>query len=199
MSFWSKVESLVKEAAEAVKEGAGAASNRLAYTTKLAQLNFEMRNVERAEETEFEALGRLVLELKAAGGLKRLTDEAVAHFDRLASLEADQERLRREKAELPARFGVETIDKEVVKTLTEELEANDGTIVQVTVSEGSQVVGKKLKQVKLPPEALISTLVRDEEVVIPRGETELRCGDKLTLVGKREDVHQAVEVFNPGV
>jgi Trk K+ transport system NAD-binding subunit len=58
-----------------------------------------------------------------------------------------------------------------------------------------RIAGKQLREIPLPGDALILAVVRDGEMVIPRGHTRLRRGDDLTLVGSRDDVLSAVAVF----
>lgn len=55
----------------------------------------------------------------------------------------------------------------------------------------SAVAGKQLREVPLPGDALVLAVVRDGEMVVPRGHTRLRRGDYLTLVGSRNDVEAA--------
>jgi len=49
----------------------------------------------------------------------------------------------------------------------------------------------------LPEDALVGTIIRHEEVIIPDGETVFELGDKVTLLGKREDVEKTIEQMKP--
>jgi len=57
------------------------------------------------------------------------------------------------------------------------------------------VTGKQLREIPLPGDALVLAVVRDGEMVIPRGHTRLRHGDYLTLVGSRDDVLDAAALL----
>jgi len=55
-------------------------------------------------------------------------------------------------------------------------------ITEVVVKPDSPVVGKTLREVDLPADALITVVIRDGEPVIPRGFTRLDAGDRVVLV-----------------
>ncbi|MGH1366018.1 MAG: TrkA C-terminal domain-containing protein [Calditrichia bacterium] len=68
--------------------------------------------------------------------------------------------------------------------------------MQLLISADSELKDKKLKQIKLPKEVLIGMISRGEEVIIPDGNTAILEGDKITLIGKREDVEEAMKEFD---
>lgn len=57
------------------------------------------------------------------------------------------------------------------------------------------VAGRQLREIPLPGDALVLAVVRDGDMITPRGHTRLRQGDYLTLVGSRDDVLAAAEFF----
>ena len=62
------------------------------------------------------------------------------------------------------------------------------SLVRVDVPETSPVLKKKVKQLKLPPESVLVTVLRGGEVIIPRGDTELQAGDEIiamTTIGNQ--------------
>jgi trk system potassium uptake protein TrkA len=59
------------------------------------------------------------------------------------------------------------------------------TIVETIVSEDSMVVGKTLSEIHLPPNVVISALVRDGDLMIPNGATVLLAGDEIIAVAQR--------------
>ncbi|MFH1943139.1 MAG: TrkA C-terminal domain-containing protein, partial [bacterium] len=77
-----------------------------------------------------------------------------------------------------------------VKGLKRDLEMGDGTIEQIVVEENSPLSGKKLMEIKFPKAVLVGTIVRNDQVIIPDGQTILEKGDKVTLLGKKEDVEE---------
>jgi trk system potassium uptake protein TrkA len=59
------------------------------------------------------------------------------------------------------------------------------TIVETTVSEDSLVVGSPLADIKLPPNVVLSAIMRDGELMIPNGTTILQAGDEVIAVAQR--------------
>ena len=59
--------------------------------------------------------------------------------------------------------------------------------------QSDRLVGRPLRKVPLPGDALVLMIVRDGEVVFPRGNTRLRSGDRITLVGSAGDVDLAAQ------
>jgi trk system potassium uptake protein TrkA len=55
-------------------------------------------------------------------------------------------------------------------------------ITEIVLKPDSPVVGKALREIDLPTDALITVVIRDGEPVIPRGYTELNAGDRVVLV-----------------
>lgn len=59
-------------------------------------------------------------------------------------------------------------------------------IVRVDLPEDSPVINKEIKDIELPPDSVLVSIVRGEEVIVPKGATILKSGDDiiaLTLVG----------------
>jgi trk system potassium uptake protein TrkA len=59
-------------------------------------------------------------------------------------------------------------------------------IVRVDLPGDSPVINKEVKDVELPADSVLVSVVRGEEVIVPKGDTVLRPGDDviaLTLVG----------------
>lgn len=59
-------------------------------------------------------------------------------------------------------------------------------VVEVVVPRGSAVAGHPLARVPLPGGARISVLVRDNDVVVPDGTTELCAGDRLVVLSSSD-------------
>ncbi|MDP2904862.1 MAG: NAD-binding protein [Candidatus Omnitrophota bacterium] len=59
-------------------------------------------------------------------------------------------------------------------------------IVRLDLPEDSPAINKKVKDIRLPPDSVLVSIVRGEEVIVPKGDTILRPGDDviaLTLIG----------------
>lgn len=71
-----------------------------------------------------------------------------------------------------------------------------GELRQVTVLEGSAAVGRGLAEMR-PQQWLVAAVYRDDALIVPHGETVLRAGDRVLLVGQ-PDVIEGVGSFIRG-
>ncbi|WP_046213707.1 potassium/proton antiporter [Paenibacillus wulumuqiensis] len=66
-------------------------------------------------------------------------------------------------------------------------------ITHMTLTSRSRMIHRELQEIDLPPSVLITAVLRNEEIVTPRGDTVLLPGDKVYLLGpkaKREDIRR---------
>jgi trk system potassium uptake protein len=59
-------------------------------------------------------------------------------------------------------------------------------IVRVDLPKDSPVIDKEIKDIQLPPDSVLVSILRGEEVIVPKGNTALKIGDDviaLTLIG----------------
>jgi len=59
----------------------------------------------------------------------------------------------------------------------------------------SELIGQPLKQIPLPDSVLVALVRRDGELLIPRGSTVLREGDRLTVIGDAKELRALQERF----
>ncbi|MEO0559809.1 MAG: TrkA C-terminal domain-containing protein [Bacteroidota bacterium] len=52
------------------------------------------------------------------------------------------------------------------------------------------LVGKQLKEVRLPTGVLVALVHRDGDIAVPSGSTVLEAGDRLTMLGDPEGIRQ---------
>ena len=57
---------------------------------------------------------------------------------------------------------------------------------EVVVPPESKIAGMKLKEIDFPEESLVVAIYRDEELLIPKAETLLKIGDKVTVFASLE-------------
>jgi CPA1 family monovalent cation:H+ antiporter len=88
------------------------------------------------------------------------------------------------------------ISEDVFDTLTTEIDAQlaEGTVplpgadqtgtefLEVTVPPGARAAGKSISELRLPRSAVLVSISRSGEVIIPRGDTRLRPGDVVTTL-----------------
>ena len=64
-------------------------------------------------------------------------------------------------------------------------------IVRVDLPEDSPVINTQVQDIRLPPDSVLVSIVRGDEVVVPKGNTILKPGDDiiaLTLVGNEQQL-----------
>ncbi|MDN5338617.1 MAG: trk/ktr system potassium uptake protein [Thermotogaceae bacterium] len=70
-------------------------------------------------------------------------------------------------------------------------------ITEIILGNNSPVIGKKLRDAGLPKGAIIGSIIRGNEIIIPYGDTMLKEGDKLLLISLLEVQSKALELLNP--
>ena len=73
----------------------------------------------------------------------------------------------------------------------------DGVEVREVELRATQLASKRLRDVRLPGDALVLGLRRNGEVLVPHGNTELQNGDLLMLVGHSDTLQDAMDHLNP--
>jgi trk system potassium uptake protein TrkA len=68
-------------------------------------------------------------------------------------------------------------------------------VIELILPESSKILGKPLKEVKVPRGAIIGALVRGEEVIIPGGHDQLAAGDRAVIFTLPEAVVPVEEFF----
>ena len=74
-------------------------------------------------------------------------------------------------------------------------EGNDEQDVCECVIENRALVGKRVRELPLPPTVLVLSIRRGEDFIIPHGDTRLEYGDRLTLLGTLEGLEAAIQTM----
>jgi trk system potassium uptake protein TrkA len=61
----------------------------------------------------------------------------------------------------------------------------DLAIVEVDLDRSAPVVGKDIRAVRFPQDAVIAAIVRDDSLLMPRGETRFESGDRVIAICHR--------------
>lgn len=69
-------------------------------------------------------------------------------------------------------------------------------VIEFSVKEKNALVGSALKNIKIPPDSLILTVVRNNVNEIPDGSFVVNSGDRIITIAKRESIHAIEEVFS---
>jgi len=179
------------EGIEATREIFMNISERTSDVTDLAKLKHELASFPKQLDAEALNLGRVVLTLRRSGEFSPENEvfcKQLKAFEELDSTfrmkQADYENLKKKHSK-----------NYVIEKLSEDLSAANAIIDQVIISEKSNVADKLLKEILLPKEALVSAIKRQEEVIIPDGNTQLKAGDQVIVIGKKDDVGKVVKRF----
>lgn len=70
-------------------------------------------------------------------------------------------------------------------------------LLEFVVKENTPILGRPLKEVKLPREALVAAILRDDGVIIPHGDSKVAAGDSVVLLVRSEYLPQAMKFFRP--
>ncbi|MCZ4282076.1 Trk system potassium transporter TrkA [Kiloniella laminariae] len=70
-----------------------------------------------------------------------------------------------------------------------------GEVIEAEALETSSLVGVPLRDAKLPSGVIVGAIVRDGEVIIPRGETVVRSQDLVVIFSSAEDVKKIEKLF----
>ena len=62
------------------------------------------------------------------------------------------------------------------------LNRGEAALVEMRLPEGSPALGKAIRELRLPADTVIVSIIRDGKLVIPRGDTSLQVGDEVLAV-----------------
>jgi len=67
--------------------------------------------------------------------------------------------------------------------------------VEVDVPENATISGKKIKDLSLPAECVFAAIYRGGKLIIPRGDTVVKGGDVVALIGKEDAIRKAANIL----
>ncbi len=76
------------------------------------------------------------------------------------------------------------------------LGGSNADVIEVSVSEDSEAVGKSIEELDLPGLCTIAVITREGELISPRGETKFQEDDRVIIAGSPDDVGSAGELFH---
>jgi len=74
-------------------------------------------------------------------------------------------------------------------------------VVEYPVRPGDAVVGRRVRELGLPREALLNVIVRGDQAIPPRGSTMIEAGDRLHVLVRQEvavEFRRALDVWRTG-
>jgi len=79
------------------------------------------------------------------------------------------------------------------ETELREVLLRDERFINMYVSDRNETrkfIGKKIKDLQLPGESLIAIIKRGNKLTIPHGDTIIKEGDRLSIIGEKQDIEQ---------
>lgn len=71
-------------------------------------------------------------------------------------------------------------------------------LVRIPVNERCDLVNKKLREIDLPLESVLVTILRGDESLVPRGDSIIKENDLLVALTRREYKEELMNMFNGG-
>ena len=68
-------------------------------------------------------------------------------------------------------------------------------ITDVVLDQESPVVGKTLAEINLSPDTLVVSIIRDDDVIIPRGSNRLQAGDHVLVISRPDEEIKDLETL----
>lgn len=99
------------------------------------------------------------------------------------------------QADLMGHIILEGIDMYDMTTLLK-LERGNASIIQIHVSETSSVNGKKIKDLNIPDNAIIISLMRGQDNMITKGDTVIHAGDDLLAMADEATQPKLNKIFH---
>jgi potassium/hydrogen antiporter len=90
--------------------------------------------------------------------------------------------------------GKDEVTHEIPIEMTDAVKTNSD-LLDLIIPDNSQVLGKSLAELKLPPESLITVIYRDNDYVVPSGSTTLEAGDMILILVNKENMPAVKRIF----
>lgn len=100
------------------------------------------------------------------------------------------------QADLMARLVAEEMSMGDMMTLLK-LHGGKYSLIERMVNPGSPVQGKLLRDIQLPTECVLVAIIRNSDLLIPRGETMLQGGDKVVTIVHIDQLENMEKILGP--
>jgi Trk K+ transport system NAD-binding subunit len=77
-----------------------------------------------------------------------------------------------------------------------EIESGVASLIDMEVPDDGEVIGQKIQDIDIPEQCVVAAIIREDEFVVPRGNTEVCGRDHVVFVGPSEAVQTANDVFS---
>jgi amino acid transporter/Trk K+ transport system NAD-binding subunit len=76
-----------------------------------------------------------------------------------------------------------------------EIGSGVASLVSVLVPKGAEVEGTQIREIPIPQGCVVTAVIRGEQFVVPRGDTEILVGDNVVFVGPTSAIKPARDIF----
>ena len=77
------------------------------------------------------------------------------------------------------------------------LEQQQAEAIELVAAQGSQLVGRSLKDLGLPPNAIVGAVLRNGKAMVPDGDMQILAGDRVVIVALPSTVAAVERLFEP--
>jgi len=166
-------------------------SEKTSDITNIARYKLELNEMQKKLDTEMKNLGEIAFSIYSSNKKRNQEEKIHTQIEVIGNLKKDLQSKRSDYENLRKEYS----QNFVIQKFSDELAESDAIIEQVLVSEKSISINKTLKELLLPKQALISAIKRDDEIIIPDGNTKILVDDVVTIIGKKNDVQKVKNKF----
>ncbi len=75
------------------------------------------------------------------------------------------------------------------------VEGERAEIVELVASSGAKITKKPLDRIKFPKGGIVSVIVRNDEVIVPRGNQQIQAGDRVVVFALTSAIAKVKKLF----
>ena len=160
-------------------------------STQVAKLLFRIYELEKRLERLYIDTGKLVYELRHLPVNELIeNNDIIDYLDKIKILQQDITKVEKE---------INLLREETIKSKLDELKQymrrGGFTIDDLVPSKNSEVIGKKIRELRLPPGLIIISLIRHDLLIIPHEDMQIDEGDRIFILGSRDRIKEAAPLF----
>jgi trk system potassium uptake protein TrkA len=76
------------------------------------------------------------------------------------------------------------------------MERNQSEAMEIEIEHGSRAAGRRVRDLDLPDGAILGSVEREGEIMIPRGDTEIQVGDRVVVFALPKAIGQTADFFD---
>jgi len=176
---------------EGLKKGILEIAITTSESTQVAKLLFRIYELEKRLERLYIDTGKLVYELRHLPVNEIIENkDIIDYIDKIKILQQDITKVEKE---------INLLREETIKSKLDELKQymrrGGFTIDDLVPSKNSEVIGKKIRELRLPPGLIIISLIRHDLLIIPHEDMQIDEGDRIFILGLRDRIKEAASLF----